>query len=88
MYSYEFYFETNGYGTIPFAIDNLKLERIAVPNPFDPTLPSLKETYGKLGFEKFGTAVSYDTLLNSNNMGFINHHYNSITFYGFNKSDK
>ncbi len=79
LHNYIFYFETNGTAKAPFLIDDLTLERTSSPRPFDATLPSIKETYAGVGFDTLGTAVSYDQLLNDNVLGFVKHHYNSIT---------
>ncbi len=77
--SYVFYFETNGSGKSPYLIDDFTLERLNAPREFDSTLPSIKDTYASIGFDTIGTATSYDQLLNKNILGFIKHHYNSIT---------
>ena len=66
------------YGKAGFVIDDFKLERISAPEPFDSTLPSIKEAY-KDYIPTMGVAVSYDQIQNANTLGFVNHHFNSIT---------
>lgn len=78
LYSYIFYIESNGSGKASFLIDDFTLERTNAPREFDPSLASIKDTYAKY-IDTVGTAVSYDQLLNKNVLGFVKHHYNSIT---------
>nr|MBP3598614.1 endo-1,4-beta-xylanase [Eubacterium sp.] len=79
LYTYTIYFETNGSGKCPLLIDDVTLDRTSTPRDYDPSLPSIKDTYATVGFDTLGTAVSYDQLLNKNVLGFVKHHYNSIT---------
>lgn len=79
LYSFELYIESQGYGKAPFLIDNVHLEMLSAPRAFDANLQSIKEAYATVGIDKVGTATTYDQLLNRNILGFINHHYNSIT---------
>ncbi len=78
--SYVFYVETAGAAKASFLMDDFSMVRLSESEPFDPTLPSLKETYATVGIEKFGIATGYAPLLAENDSGFIKHHFNSVTF--------
>ncbi len=86
FYSYIFYIESNGSGKASFLIDDLKIECQSEPAEFDASLPSLKDTY-KDYFPMMGTALSYETLLNKNSLGFVKKHYDSITYGNSMKPD-
>lgn len=78
FYSYVFYFETNGLGTMDLIFDNITLTRTVAPAEADLTLASLKETYAQY-FDIFGVASNYSELMNDNSLEFIKHHFNSVT---------
>ncbi|MCM1246725.1 MAG: endo-1,4-beta-xylanase [Roseburia sp.] len=86
LYSYIFYLETNGSGRATFLIDDFTMERTSAPAEFDPALTSIKTAYSPY-IDTVGTAVSYDQLLNTNILGFVKHHYNSITMGNAMKPD-
>lgn len=83
-YCYEFimYIETTDqraqFGRSSFLIDDFEIEMVSKPEPYDPTLQSIKDAYEPFGL-KMGVAVRYDQLLNDNTFGFIKHHFNSIS---------
>ena len=78
FYNYVFYVETSGYGKARFLIDDVTLERISAPEEFDPNLTSIKEAYQPY-ISNMGVAATYTQILNQNTLGFIKHHFNSIT---------
>ena len=84
FYEFIFYIETterNGrvqFGKASFLIDDFQLERIAAPKPFDSTLIGIKDAYAS-HIPTMGVAVTYDQLMNENTLGFVKHHFNSIT---------
>lgn len=86
IYSYIFYIESNGSGKASFLVDDLKIECLSEPASFDPSLPSIKETY-KDYFPVMGTALTYETLLNKNSLNFVQKHYDSITYGNSMKPD-
>lgn len=78
FYNYIFYVETSGYGKARFLIDDVTINRISAPAEFDPALTSIKEAYSSY-IPTMGVAATYDQIMNRNTLGFINHHFNSIT---------
>ena len=78
FYNYVFYVETSGYGKARFLIDDVTIERISAPAEFDPSLTSIKDAYRSY-IPTMGVAATYDQIMNKNTLGFINHHFNSIT---------
>lgn len=78
FYNYIFYVETSGFGKARFLIDDVTLERISAPAEFDPSLPSIKETYASQ-ISTMGVAADYSQIMNKNTLGFIKHHFNSLT---------
>ncbi len=84
--SFIFYIESNGSGKASFLVDDLKIECLSEPAAYDDSLPSIKETY-KDYFPILGTAVSYETLLNKNTLGFVKKHYDSVTYGNSMKPD-
>ena len=76
--SYILYVETHGFGKAPFLIDDFRLELVAAPAAYDPSLPSIREAYAPY-IPVMGVAVNYGQFLNSNTLAFIKHHFNSIT---------
>lgn len=73
-----FYVETNGKATAQYLIDDVKFICLSTPGTYDSSLDSLKETYAQY-IPNFGVATTYAELLNENSLGFIKHHFNSIT---------
>ncbi len=84
--SYIFYLESSTYAFADFIIDDFEMVITSQPGQFDPGLPSIRETY-KDYISTMGTAVSYDQLANENILGFVKHHYNSITMGNSMKPD-
>lgn len=78
FYNYIFYVETSGFGKARFLIDDVTLERISAPAEFDPTLTSIKEAYASY-IGTMGVAADYSQIMNKNTLGFIKHHFNSLT---------
>ena len=79
FYEFLFYIETTElYGKAMFVIDDIRIERLSVPEPYDSTLQSIHEAY-KDYIPTMGVAVSYDQLMNENTLGFVTHHFNGIT---------
>ncbi|MCM1246245.1 MAG: endo-1,4-beta-xylanase [Roseburia sp.] len=78
FYNFVFYIETNGYGKARFLIDDFTMQRISAPAEYDASLTSIKEAYAPY-IPTVGVAVSYSSLMNQNTLGFIKHHFNSIT---------
>lgn len=78
FYNYIFYVETSGFGKARFLIDDVTLERISAPAEFDPALTSIKDTYAP-HIDTMGVAAEYAQIMNQNTLGFIKHHFNSIT---------
>lgn len=75
---YIFYVETRAAADASFLLDDVSIECLSLPAQFDPKLDSIKDTYSSY-IGTMGVATSYSELLNKNTMGFIKHHFNSIT---------
>lgn len=75
---YIFYVETRAAADATFLLDDISIECLSLPAEFDPTLDSIKDTYRQY-IGTMGVATNYSELLNKNAMGFIKHHFNSIT---------
>lgn len=78
FYNFVFYIETNGYGKARFLIDDFTMERISAPGEYDASLTPIKEAYAPY-VPIMGVAVSYSQIMNKNTLGFVKHHFNSIT---------
>lgn len=78
FYTYKLYVESYGYDKAPFLVDDFHLELVSAPAAFDPSLQSIKEAYAPY-IGTIGVAVNFGQVMNENTMGFLKHHFNSIT---------